>query len=125
MNYSGKLSLLRNSIHKAIQDQVDLLTAGTTLMLIGDEMNVPTDGVKELIVRLSDEEEESYHELPFAYIYDKHGHPMQYKIAGITKKDDGFSLHLHNWEESVEYRQEESCNVEISLEIMSDIADMI
>ena len=59
MNYSGKLSLLRNSIHKAIQDQVDLLTAGTTLMLIGDEMNVPTDGVKELIVRLSDEEEES------------------------------------------------------------------
>jgi hypothetical protein len=125
MNYSGKLSLLENEIYKAIQTQVDLLPAGTTLMLIGDEMNVPTDEVKGLIVILSDSDEEDYHELPYAYIYDKHGHPMQYKVAGLSKIGDAISLHLHSWEECVEYRHTEKSNVEASMGVMADIADMI
>ena len=125
MSYSEKLSNISDEIYQAIKSKVDAVEEGKTIMLIGEDDIVPTDEVSGLIVRLSDTEEDSYHELPFGYIYDKHGHPMQYKIAGVSRIGDSLSLHLHNWEESVEYRHTEKQYIEISLEVMADIADMI
>lgn len=125
MNYSEKLSNVSEEIQKAVKAKVDGMEEGKTIMFFGKRLVVPTDEASGLIVRLSDSEEDSYYELPYGYIYDKHGHPMQYKIAGVSKEGNEIYFHLHNWEESVEYRHEDRCNIDVSLEVMADIADML
>lgn len=127
MSYSERLSDLSQEIYQAVQSKVNGMEEGKTVMFFGKQLVVPNEEVSGLIVRLHDSEEyqDSYYELPFCYIYDKHGHAEEYKIAGITKTGETFSLHLHHWENSIEYRLVEKGDVHVELEIMADIADML
>ena len=125
---SDDLRKVSDQIYQTIQDKVNELEVGQSISFVGDEQIVDTDKVKHLAHVASENEEEYFYELPFGSITNRHGEILEYKIVGITKnpkKDTGFNLHLHNQEHSVEDYNMCKSDIDVSLEIMSDITDMV
>ena len=125
---SDDLSKVSDQIYQTIQDKVNELEVGQSISFVGDEQIVDTYKVKHLAHVASENEEDYFYELPFGSITNRHGEILEYKIVGITKnpkKDTGFNLHLHNQEHSVEDYNMCKSDIDVSLEIMSDITDMV
>jgi len=124
---SNNLSEVSDQIYQTIQDKVDSLEVGKSISFVGDEPIVDTDKIKHLAHEASESEEDYFYELPFGSITNRHDEILEYKIVGITKsdKDTGFNLHLHSQEQSVEDYNMCKSDIDVSLEIMSDISEMV